>query len=226
MARTPRRLLVGANSTNHCTWRAHNLSAVLSSAAAKAHFLHLLASHKTAYGIEIHSYALMDTHPHVHCRSPHGQKAFSAFWRIVNHRFACWYNRRYQRRGQVIMDRMASPRIQNGRYQLQVMRYGDLNPVRAGLVSRPKDYAWSSYRHYAFGETDPLITDAPEYAALGRTATERRRAYVHLFSSNLARYLVRRSDLVQRPFVGDPGWIAANLRDGPRAIHESTGGSG
>ena len=29
------------------------------------------------------------------------------------------------------------------------------DPVRAGLVPSPKDYAWSSYRHYAFGEPNP-----------------------------------------------------------------------
>src|SRR5512146_2674901 len=180
MPRKPRYMLVGNGSTNHCTWRGHNFSYVLDTAAAKARFLELLGSHKDAYGIEIHSYAVMDSHPHVHCRSTRGQKAFSAFWRMVNQRFAAWYNRQHRRRGQVIMDRMASARLQGGRYQLAVMRYGDLNPVRAGLVRSPKDYPWSSYRHYAFGERNPLITDAPEYLALGRTAIERRNAYVHL----------------------------------------------
>jgi hypothetical protein len=49
------------------------------------------------------------------------------------------------------------------------MRYGDLNPVRAGVVKSPKDWKWASYRHHAFGEPDPLIDDAPEYLALGET---------------------------------------------------------
>ncbi len=31
------------------------------------------------------------------------------------------------------------------------LRYLHRNPVRRGLVSRPEDWAWSSYRHYAFG---------------------------------------------------------------------------
>ncbi len=219
-------MLVANGTTNHCTWRGHNLSGVLGAPAAKAYFLHLLATHKAAYGIENHSYALMDTHPHVQCRSRRGQEAFSAFWRVVNHRFATWYNRRHQRRGQVVMDRMASPRIQDGRYQLQVMRYGDLNAVRAGLVSSPKDYAWSSYRHYAFGQTNPLITDAPEYTALGHTAVERRRAYVHLFAVDIRRCLMRRPDLVRHAFVGDADWVSRCRRGADCAGREQRGGSG
>ena len=32
-----------------------------------------------------------------------------------------------------------------------VIRYIHRNPVRRGLVERPEDWAWSSYRHYATG---------------------------------------------------------------------------
>ncbi len=226
VARTPRHLLVARRSTNHCTWRGHNLTHVLGSAAAKTYFLELLATHKDAYGIEIHSYALMDTHPHVQCRSTLGQKAFSAFWKVVNHRFARWYNRRHGRCGQVIMDRMASPGIQNGRHQLRVMRYGDLNPVRAGIVSSPKDYRWSSYRHYAFGEPDALITDAPEYLALGRNVAERCRAYIHLFACNLPLGNEQRTAIVVGPYVGDADWVSAMLRRLRTAMSATNGGSG
>ncbi len=40
------------------------------------------------------------------------------------------------------------------------MRYGDLNPVRAGLVRSSARWTWSSLRHYAYGETDEFILDA------------------------------------------------------------------
>jgi putative transposase len=212
MARLPRRMLVERGSTNHCTWRAHNFAFVLLTAEAKAFFLELLAEYKDRYGIDINSYTVMDSHPHVQCRCRLHQKAFSAFWRSVNQRFARWSNIRTGRRGQVIMDRMKSARIQDGRYQLATMRYGDMNPVRAGIVRSPKDYPWSSYRHYAFGEPNPLITDAPEYLALGRTATERRRAYVHLFAQRLpAQTIDAGVDLVRAPFVGEREWVAARL---------------
>jgi putative transposase len=202
-------MLVAENSVNHCTWRGHDFEFVLGTDEAKSYFLSLLARHKDTYGIEILSYTLMDSHIHVQCRSRLGQESFSAFWKVVNHGFAWWFNRRHDRRGQVIMDRMTSPSVQDGRYQLQVMRYGDLNPVRAGMVRSVKDYRWSSYRHYAFGEKDPLITDATEYTALGRSGTERRRAYVHLFAVHTSELMARRVELVAVPFIGDASWKAA-----------------
>ena len=134
MARVPRFCLVEPESTNHCTWRAHDLEHVFEEPGARERFLELLGEHKPKHGVRIHSYCLMGTHPHVVCTSDLGQVAFSKFWQVVNYRFARWYNRRRKRRGQVVMERLRSPRIQgDGAHQLTVMRYGDLNPVRAGL---------------------------------------------------------------------------------------------
>jgi putative transposase len=101
------------------------------------------------------------------------------------------------------MDRMSSGQVEAADHQLAVMRYGDLNAVRAGLVKSPKHWPWSSYRHYALGECNPLVTDAPAYLALASTAAERRKAYVHLFAQKLAAaFRVYRPDLVAVPFIG------------------------
>jgi putative transposase len=155
----------------------------------------------------------MGTHPHVVCTAAKGQEEFSRFWKVVNHGFAWWFNRRHKRRGQVVMERLRSPRIQSsGSHQLTVMRYGDLNPVRAGIVRSPKDWRWSTYRHYAFGERNPLVDPAPEYLALGRTPVARRKAYQSLFVAPLTAALrERRPDLVALPFVGDASWVLMKM---------------
>lgn len=50
--------------------------------------------------------------------------------------------------------------IDRDAYLLEVCRYVDLNPVRAGLVKRPQDWNWSSYRaHVGLGE-QPLWLDS------------------------------------------------------------------
>jgi putative transposase len=36
---------------------------------------------------------------------------------------------------------------------VEKLRYIHRNPVKRGLVARPEDYRWSSFRHYASGET-------------------------------------------------------------------------
>jgi putative transposase len=212
MPRTPRGQLVDENSTNHCTWRSHGNAPVLDSDAARQHFLDLVRKYKEKFGIQILSYCLMGTHPHVMCRAAKGQKAFSAFWKVVNWGFARWYNLRTKGRGQVVMERLRSPLIQNGRHQLEVMRYGDLNPVRGRLVRSAAEWRWSSHRHYAYGEKNDLITDAPEYLALGANGPERRRSYLHLFATPVVEALLRRRrDLVEAPFIGDTLWMTERL---------------
>jgi putative transposase len=214
VGRISRGLLVGRGTVNHCTWRSHGFSLVLDSDAAREHFLALLRKYKEKFGIRIHSYCLMGTHPHVMCSTASGQAAFSQFWKLVNWGFARWYNLRTKGRGQVVMERLRSPRIQDGRHQLEVMRYGDMNPVRAKLVSSPKAWPWSSHRHYAYGEANDLITDAPEYLALGQSGATRRRAYLHLFARRfVGALLLRRPDLVAGPFIGEPRWVAKLFAD-------------
>ena len=212
MARLPRKRLVEENSTNHCTWRSHGHALVLDGDAARERFLGLVRKYKQKFGIQIHSYCLMGSHPHVMCKATKGQQAFSAFWKVVNWAFARWYNQRTNGRGQVVMERLRSPRVQDGRRQLEVMRYGDLNPVRAGLAGSAGDWKWSSHRHYAYGEKNDLITDAPEYVALGATAPQRRKAYLHLFARPLVDTLLcRRRDLVDAPFIGESLWVMGCL---------------
>jgi putative transposase len=210
--RLPRGVLVYEGSFNHCTWRSHDLSFVLGSPEEKRQFLWLVGQYKARFGIRVLSYCVMSNHPHLVVLSTLGQQAFSAFWKVVNQRYARWYNRKSDRRGQVVMERLSSPQVQDGRHLLVAMRYVDLNPVRAGMVSSPKDFPWSSYRHYAFGEQNDLVDDAPEYLALGNTPAQRRKAYVHLFAPRLSTQLrVRRPDLVKGPFVGDEGWVRSRL---------------
>jgi putative transposase len=206
--RIPRSLLVDLPSTNHCTFRSHNKMRLFDEETAE-HFLELLARHKKKYGILIHSFCLMGTHPHVVVTATAGQKAFSAFWQVVNHSLAWYFNRRHRRRGQVVMERLRSPAIEpGGRHMLTVMRYGDMNPVRARLCRRPGDWKHSSYRHYAFGERHPLVDDAPDYLALGESPAQRRTAYRQLFAQTLiGAEMERRADLVDGPFIGSVGWV-------------------
>jgi putative transposase len=42
--------------------------------------------------------------------------------------------------------------VRDHREFLEKLRYIHRNPVKRGLVQRPEDWPWSSFRHYAEGE--------------------------------------------------------------------------
>jgi REP element-mobilizing transposase RayT len=72
----------------------------------------------------------------------------SEYIREIKVRFARFYNKRHGRRGYFWGDRFKSVIVENGETLINCLAYIDLNPVRAGLVSRPEDYRWNSIGYH------------------------------------------------------------------------------
>ena len=148
----------------------------------------------------------MSNHPHItgYCEE---KELFSDFFRIVNSLFARTYNKMMKRRGQVVMDRFKSPKIETHSDLEKVMLYIDLNPKRAGIVKHPKDYKWTSFHYYAYGKKDVLITPAPNYLNMGRTDSERRKVYQALVNDILKSDWKEKKPYSSLPFIGNPIWV-------------------
>jgi REP element-mobilizing transposase RayT len=82
----------------------------------------------------------------------------SQFMSTLKQRFSIWYNRGHERHGPLWDGRFRSVLVQSspdemGTRALTTMAaYIELNPVRAGLVDDPADYAWCGYACAARGE--------------------------------------------------------------------------
>ncbi len=69
----------------------------------------------------------------------------SEFMKSLLERFTKWFNRTHKRSGTLWEDRYKSLIVEDGVAARTIAAYMDLNPVRAGIVSDPADYRWSSY---------------------------------------------------------------------------------
>ena len=176
MANYPRSLIVFDGDIFHVTWKCHNDEWLLSSEFSKRLYYELLVKYKDAYGLEFYSYCFMDNHPHLTGRCV-TQKQMSDFFRVVNSCFAKKMNQFLKRKGQMVMDRFKSPTMDNQNDLLSVIIYNDLNPSRTVKGIHPKDFKWSSYRHYAYGKKDALLTHPGCYKMLGKTDKERQKKY-------------------------------------------------
>src|SRR5262249_43357690 len=67
---------------------------------------------------------------------------------LLNTLYAEFFNFRYGRAGHVFQNRFHSIPVDVDSYLLVLSRYIHLNPVQAGLVSKPEQYAWSSYKEF------------------------------------------------------------------------------
>ena len=177
---------------------------------AKELYYNLLLKYKDKHGIDIYAYNLMDNHPHLagHLQS---KEVFSAFFRLVNSLFAKAVNKRLERKGQVVMDRFKSPRIETDEYMINAMAYIDMNQYRAKKVKHPKKNRWSSYQYYAYGRSDPLITPSPSYLGLGGTARQRQLEY-----RNMVETLLDSKDkmnISNTYYIGNPDWVTEKYKE-------------
>lgn len=80
--------------------------------------------------------------------------------RHVNGVYTQSYNRRHRKVGHLFQGRFKAIVIEAERYFLEVCRYVELNPVRAGMVKRPDAWRWSSYRAHTGRAPSPAWLDS------------------------------------------------------------------
>ncbi len=148
-------------------------------------FLAALRSACDSIGVSVHAYALMTNHVHL-VMTPATRDALARAMQSVGRFYVPYFNQRHHRTGGLFDGRYRAVHIHAEAYWYNSVRYVEMNPVRAGLVERPGDYPWSSYRHHAHGEPDPIISPHPSYERLGATAAERRQAWTAFCSSPLS----------------------------------------
>ena len=119
---------------------------------------------------------------HVHLLvTPLEKRGTSLMMMDLGRRYVRYFNDIHDRSGTLWEGRFRSSLIETARYCLACYRYIELNPVRAGIVSDPELYRWSSYRTNALGIPSALITPHSEWLELGASDEVRRRAYRTLF---------------------------------------------
>lgn len=95
---------------------------------------------------EIYAYCLMNNH--VHLLIGESDNNLSRIMKRINVSYVYYFNKKYKRVGHLFQDRFKSENVDNEPYMLEAVRYIHNNPVKAGIVSNPENYIWSSYNDY------------------------------------------------------------------------------
>ena len=91
----------------------------------------------------IHGYCQMTNHYHLLAETIDGN--LSRGMRQLNGIYTQNFNRRHHESGHVFQGRYKAILVQKDCHLLELTRYVVLNPVRAGMVMRPEEWAWTSY---------------------------------------------------------------------------------
>ncbi len=155
------------------------------------------------YGVAVHAYCLMTNHIHF-LATPASDTALSDTLKGVGSRYAQYINKTYRRTGTLWEGRHRSSLVQSDQYLLTCMRYIELNPVRAKMVSRPEEYHWSSYHVNGWGDKS-WLTPHDEYWHLGQSQDVRCGAYREIFKAHISEqdlHLIRKAAHYCQP-IGD-----------------------
>jgi putative transposase len=152
MPRPPRNAYVGG--LFHVGTRGNNKQEVFLDGVDRYWFLEMLGKAVLKFEWTVYAYCLMTNHYHVVLGIPEG--GLSEGMCELNGGFARWANIRHGRCDHLFGRRFGSTEIVSESHLLEACRYVVLNPVRAGLVERPEDWIWSSYRSCAGLDYPPM----------------------------------------------------------------------
>jgi REP element-mobilizing transposase RayT len=197
----PRRLRF-EGAVYHVTGHAVGPEVLFAGDTDRRGYLHLLREVIERAEVSLLAYALMVTHVHLVLCTPRANVSSAVQW--LHARYGEAFNRRARRRGHLFGGRFYSTLVDTDAYLLEVTRYAHLNPVRAGLVSRPENYRWSSYRSYMGQKSEVPVDPQRVLKLVGSDRATQVREYRQYVEEPLAVRLSR-----QRP--GTRAWETAAL---------------
>ncbi len=128
----------------HVTSRGDGREDIYLSDDDRRDWLKVLGQVCTRFNWVCHAYCQMTNHYHLLIETPDAN--LSKGMRQLNGVYTQLFNRKHGRVGHVFQGRFKAILVEKDSYLLELARYVVLNPLRAKMVRRLEQWAWSSYR--------------------------------------------------------------------------------
>lgn len=121
------------------------------------YLLRLVKEHYQKHGATIIAYCLMPNHYHFLLRQE-SEEPLSKFMQVLFNSYVQALNLQQGRTGTLFEGRFKHKCVDKWEYLMVLCRYIHRNPVKAGLVTKPEDWAYSNYREW-IGMRDGVLVD-------------------------------------------------------------------
>lgn len=169
--------VIAPNYPHHIVQRGHNRQAVFFVEDDRSSYLATLREFREKLGVHIYAYCLMTNHVHLIVNPGNDVANLSLLMKRLAGRHTRRLNQLKRRTGTAWEGRFKCSPIESSTYLLACARYVELNPVRAHIVDRPEDYAWSSYRARIGLNECPWLDPDPAFLSLASATEERQERY-------------------------------------------------
>ena len=139
--------LVVPDYPHHITQRGNYRQDVFRDDADRRQYLEFIADYSQKYNLEILGFCIMINHVHF-LVIPKKEDSLATVFRIAHTRYSQYFNKKINAHGHLWQGRFYSC-VLDDRRLLATARYIERNPVRANVVKKPADYAWSSAKRHS-----------------------------------------------------------------------------
>jgi putative transposase len=142
------------------TFSCYRRQPFLDTAHAKQTFERSLEQTRRSHRFYVIGYVVMPEHVHLLVTEPERAtlaRAIQSLKQSVSQKLNSHHGHLWQARYYDFNVLSAAKRVEK-------LKYIHRNPVHRGLVARPEDWPWSSYRHYAIGEVGTVQIESPVVA--------------------------------------------------------------
>lgn len=167
----------------HTTSRGNERRKIFFSKNDYEKFKEYLSKAQKKYNYRLHCYMLMTNHYHLLIETPDGN--ISKVMHYLNSSYTNYINRKRNRFGHLFQGRYKAILIDYDSYLLELSRYLHLNPVRAGMVSKPGEYQYSSYKSYISKKKEDIIYRELILSMISKNSATRLRDYKNFVESPL-----------------------------------------
>ncbi len=164
------------NAFYHVINRGNQRRTIFRSKKDYTYFIDSIAIVRERYPFRVHAFCLMPNHFHMLAEVE--DVPLQIIMRSLLTRYARYFNQTYRKVGHVFQGRYRAILCQKDSYLLELVRYIHLNPVRAGIVGRPEDWAWSSHAVYLGESPNPFVSVQDTRKYFGRDFVRRFREFI------------------------------------------------
>ena len=140
----------------HIMVQGYNKEFVFNEIASKEKMKELIFHKLKDLSVKVIAYCIMDNHFHLLIKTE-SVADMSKYMARINSSFAKFYNKVNNKVGYVFRDRYRGEAIYNINYLMNCIKYIHENPVKAKMVMKAEDYAYSSMNDYKNHNIDESI---------------------------------------------------------------------
>ena len=143
-------------------------------------FLTLLDDVKGRYSVKIYAYVLMDNHYHLLLETQDAN--LSRVMQQINSGYTNYFKKKHRLCGHLFQGRYKAIVVDKDEYLLELIRYIQLNPVRAKMAQNAEGYRWNSMYEYTGKTKKPIAAIEEVMKYFGNRKKEAQKALINFIN--------------------------------------------